>query len=94
MPMGIPLRRVIEEVGGGVGAAVGEFEDEVAFFIQIEGAAKHFALRGAGTNLAAEEPASFAYLCDGAAEIFFEALKFVVQTFKQTGGKRVAVDRL
>ena len=69
--------RIAHFVGAGqrVGVAVGEFENEVAFLIQIEHTTENLALRSFGSDLAAEEPASWAHFGDGRAEIISDALE-------------------
>ena len=49
--------------------AIGEFEKEMAFFIEIENAAENFAVRGCAPDLTMDEPASLADLGAGGAEV-------------------------
>ena len=72
--------------------AIGELEEEMAFFIQIEHAAENLAMRGLGADLTMEEPASLADLSDGGAEVVIEALKLGVKAFEQAFGERVAIN--
>lgn len=71
---------------------IGEFEDEVAFLVEVEDAAKDLAGRGLGADLFAEKPAPFADFGHSGAEVVVETLKFGVQGFQHPGCERVAVD--
>ena len=71
---------------------VGELEEEMAFFIEIEDASENLAVRGLGADLTMEEPASLADFGDGGAEVVIEALKLGVKAFEQAFRERIAVD--